>query len=147
MNIEAIVKAARNMSEKKIGALIVITRKSDLTLYAETGDILNAETSSRLIENIFFKNSPLHDGAIIIKNNLIHAARCILPVTERTNLPASYGLRHRAAIGITENTDAIVVIVSEETGATSFAVSGQVLEKITTLKLRELLEAHLDVAL
>ena len=147
VNIEAIVKAARNMSEKKIGALIVITRKSDLTLYAETGDILNAETSSRLIENIFFKNSPLHDGAVIIKNNLIHAARCILPVTERTNLPASYGLRHRAAIGITENTDAIVVIVSEETGATSFAVSGQVLEKITTLKLRELLEAHLDVAL
>jgi uncharacterized protein (TIGR00159 family) len=144
VNIEAIVKACRNMSERKVGALIVITRKSDLTLYAETGDIINAETSSRLIENIFFKNSPLHDGAIIIKNNLIHAARCILPVSEKTNLPPSYGLRHRAAIGITENTDAIVVINSEETGAVSFAVEGKVHENITNLNLRELLETNLN---
>jgi uncharacterized protein (TIGR00159 family) len=145
VNIEAIVKASRNMSEGKVGALIVITRQSDLQLYAETGDTINAETSSRLLENIFFKNSPLHDGAVIIRQNLIHAARCILPVSDKTNLPASYGLRHRAAIGITENTDAIVVVISEETGTVSLVIEGKILEGINTLKLRNLLEEHLSV--
>ncbi len=143
VNIEAIVRASRNMSENKLGGIIVITQKSNLQLYAETGDIINAETSSRLIENIFFKNSPLHDGAMIIKNNLIYAVRCILPLTEKTDLPAHYGLRHRAALGIGEITDALVVIISEETGKISFIKAGDLFEGISTQKLRELLEESL----
>ncbi|MDY0254797.1 MAG: diadenylate cyclase CdaA [Tenuifilaceae bacterium] len=143
VNIEAIVRACRNMSEAKIGALIVITQKSNLQLYAETGDIINAETSSRLIENIFFKNSPLHDGAMIIKNNLIYAVRCILPLTEKTNLSATYGLRHRAALGISEITDALVITISEETGKISFVFEGDIIENISVAKLREILEENL----
>lgn len=143
VNIEAIVRACRNMAETKVGALIVVTQKSNLQLYAETGDIINAETSSRLIENIFFKNSPLHDGAMIIKNNLIYAVRCILPLTEKTNLSASYGLRHRAALGISEITDALVVVVSEETGKISFVYEGIISESLSVAKLREVLENNL----
>ncbi|HPV57830.1 MAG TPA: diadenylate cyclase CdaA, partial [Tenuifilaceae bacterium] len=120
VNVDAIVKACRNMAETKTGALIVIARKSELQFYAETGDIIEAETSSRLLENIFFKNSPLHDGAVIIVNDRIHAARCVLPVTENINLPPQYGMRHKAAVGISEITDAMVVLVSEETGKISF---------------------------
>lgn len=143
VNIEAIVKACRNMSESKVGALIVITMKSDLFNYAETGDIINAATSSRLIETIFFKNSPMHDGAMIIKDELIYAVRCILPLTEKPNLPASFGLRHRAAIGITDITDALVITVSEETGKISFIKKGDVNADIKIPQLRELLEMHL----
>ncbi len=143
VNIEAIVRSCRNMAEAKVGALIVITQKSDMQIYAETGDIINAETSSRLIENIFFKNSPLHDGAMIIKNNLIYAVRCILPLTDRSDLPASYGLRHRAAIGISEIANVIVVVVSEETGKISFVHDSQISKDLTTLQLREHLENHL----
>ena len=143
VNIEAIVRACRNMAESKMGALIVIIRKSNLQLFAETGDIINAETSSRLIENIFFKNSPLHDGAMIIKNNLIYAVRCILPLTEKIEMPQSFGLRHRAALGISETTDALVIVVSEETGKISFVKSGEIVEDINTKKLRELLETNL----
>ncbi|MDY0202081.1 MAG: diadenylate cyclase CdaA [Bacteroidales bacterium] len=143
VNIEAIVRACRNLAEQKNGALIVIAQDSNLQLYAETGDIINAETSSRLIENIFFKNSPLHDGAMIIQNNLIHAVRCILPLSEKTDLPASYGLRHRAAIGISEITDVLVVVVSEETGKISFVKNGTIDMHLAPLKLREALEASL----
>ncbi len=145
VNIDAIVKACRNMSETKTGALIVIARKSELQYYTETGDILNAETSSRLIENIFFKNSPLHDGALIIVNDKIRAARCILPVTENLNIPAHYGLRHRAALGISEHTDALIVIVSEETGKISFGFQGEIKYGISSMELRQLLEDHLSV--
>lgn len=144
VNIDAVVRASRNMADAKTGALIVITRKSDLLVYAETGDILNAETSSRLIENIFFKNSPLHDGAMILKNEKIFAARCVLPVSEKTNLPASYGLRHRAAIGITELTDAIVVVVSEETGKISLVNGGSIKYGISPIELKGLLEKSLE---
>jgi len=143
VNIEAVVKACRNMSETKTGALIVIARKSELQYYAETGDIINAETSSRLIENIFFKNSPLHDGALIIINDKIHAVRCILPVTENMNLPAHYGLRHRAALGISEHTDALIIVVSEETGKISFCHEGNIKYGISSMELRELLESYL----
>lgn len=143
VNIEAIVKASRNLSEQKVGALIVITKESNLKLYAETGDTINAETSSRLIENIFFKNSPLHDGAMIIQNNLIYAVRCVLPLSENPDLPASYGLRHRAAIGISEITDALVVVVSEETGRISFVKNGDIDLNITPAELREALEDNL----
>jgi len=145
VNIDAIVKACRNMSETKTGALIVIARKSELQYYTETGDIIDAETSSRLIENIFFKNSPLHDGALIIVNDKIRAARCILPVTENLNIPAHYGLRHRAALGISEHTDALIVIVSEETGKISFGFQGEIKYGISSMELRQLLEDHLSV--
>ncbi len=144
INVEAIVKACRNMSETKTGALIVLSRRSDLQLYAETGDIINADTSSRLLENIFFKNSPLHDGAVIIKNDKIVAARCVLPLTERLNLPASYGLRHKAAIGLSENTDAIVVIVSEETGRIALVSDGNIKIGISSIELQHLLEKKLQ---
>ncbi|MFO8023216.1 MAG: diadenylate cyclase CdaA [Perlabentimonas sp.] len=143
VNIEGIIRACRNMAENKVGALIVITQKSNLQLYAETGDIINAETSSRLIENIFFRNSPLHDGAMIIKNNLIYAVRCILPLTEKTDIPAFYGLRHRAALGISEITDALVIVVSEESGKISFVKEGEIQEDINIQKLRDFLERNL----
>jgi uncharacterized protein (TIGR00159 family) len=128
------------MSEAKIGALIVITRTASLKVYAETGDIIDARTSSRLLENIFFKNSPLHDGAVIIEKDRIHAARCILPVSESRNVPPSLGLRHRAALGVTENTDALAIIVSEETGHISIADHGIIHENLSKNELISKLE-------
>lgn len=144
INIDAIVKACRNMSETKTGALIVIARKSELQFYAETGDIIDAETSSRLLENIFFKNSPLHDGAVIIVNDKIHAARCVLPVSENINLPPHYGMRHKAAAGISEVTDALVVLVSEETGKISFVAHGSIKYGVTSQELKDMLEKNLS---
>lgn len=140
VKIKSIVKACTHMSALKTGALIVITRTSALKDYAETGDIVDANTSSRLLENIFFKNSPLHDGAVIIEKDRIYAARCILPVSESRNLPPNLGLRHRAALGITEATDALAVIVSEETGNISIADHGIVYENIPKNELEQNLE-------
>jgi len=142
--IEEVVRAAQNMSDTKTGALIVIQRKTSLAPYEETGDILNAQTNSRLIENIFFKNAPLHDGALIIVRDKIRAARCVLPSTENMNLPAHYGMRHRAALGVSENSDAVVVVVSEETGAISFVEAGSIKPHITSIELRQLLEDALN---
>ncbi|MDR2938093.1 MAG: diadenylate cyclase CdaA [Prevotellaceae bacterium] len=144
VDIDAIVKATRNMSNSKTGALIVIQRKTSLANYEETGDMINAQTSNRLIENIFFKNSPLHDGAVIIVRDRIRAARCVLPSTESTNLPPQYGMRHRAALGITENSDAVVVVVSEETGGVSFVATGVVTPNVTAEKLHDLLNSALN---
>ncbi len=138
-DLKPILKACTSMSKTKTGAIMVIERKTDLNFYAETGDVLNADLSKRAIESIFFKNSPLHDGAIIISGNKIKAARCVLPVTDNTELPAQYGMRHRAALGITEQSDAVAIIVSEETGAISVAVDG----KIQTNIEPEDLEQHL----
>lgn len=135
VKIKSIAKACFHMSESKTGALIVITRSTLLKVYAETGDIIDANTSSRLLENIFFKNTPLHDGAVIIEKDRIHAARCILPVSENLNLPPYLGLRHRAALGVTENTDALAIIVSEETGNISIADRGTVHENISKNEL------------
>jgi diadenylate cyclase len=126
LNVSAIVKACRQMSKDKTGAIMILAKSSELKYYTNTGDIMDAEISQRLIENIFFKNSPLHDGAIIIVNNKIKAARCVLPVTENVELPAHLGMRHRAAIGITEQSDAIALVVSEETGEISVAQEGQI---------------------
>jgi uncharacterized protein (TIGR00159 family) len=126
LDVDAVTTACRHMSENKTGALILVTRSSSLDMYVETGDVIDARLSSRLLENIFFKNSPLHDGAIIIENNRIKAARCTLPITENPNLPASYGMRHRAAIGASEHTDALLIVVSEETGNISVAENGEV---------------------
>lgn len=126
LNITALVKACRQMSKDKTGAIIVLARSSELKYYSNTGDIMDAEISQRLIESIFFKNSPMHDGAIIVVNNRIKAARCVLPVTENLDLPAHLGMRHRAAVGITEQSDAIAIAVSEETGDISIAEEGQI---------------------
>ena len=140
VNIDAIVSACSNMSTLKTGALIALTRNSDLLSFIKTGDIINADTTSRLLESIFFKNSPLHDGAVIIKDDRIVAARCVLPATERIDLPAQFGMRHRAALGIAEKTDAIVILVSEETGAISFAREENIETNIGPKRLRMILE-------
>ncbi len=140
LDINAIVKACKNMSESKTGALIIITRMNELKFYANTGDLIDAKVSVRMIESIFYKNSPLHDGAIIITGNIIVAARCVLPVTENNNFPAHLGMRHRAAVGITENTDAIAIVVSEQTGEISYSKSLELKHTLTPERLRELLQ-------
>ncbi len=114
--IDPIVLACQNMSEQKIGALIVLSQNTPLSNFAQTGTLIDAKISVNLIESIFYKNSPLHDGAMIISNNRIEAAGAILPVSDNSNVPSRFGLRHRAALGITEKSDAICVVVSEETG-------------------------------
>ncbi len=135
--VNDITEACRRMSEDKTGALIVITHKASLEEVISTGDRIDAAIHRRLIMNLFFKNSPLHDGAMVITGKRIVAARCTLPITERKDLPANYGMRHKAAIGITEETDADAIIVSEETGKISFAKAGVVtpINNINELKL------------
>jgi diadenylate cyclase len=140
LQINSITKACSDMSKTKTGALIIISRQSKLVMYSSTGEMINANTSSRLLENIFFKNSPLHDGAVIIIEDKIYAAGCILPISENPNLPPKYGLRHRAALGITEHTDAIAVVVSEETGAISIAEAGHLHSNLTTENLTMILK-------
>lgn len=119
-----VIKACESMSNSKTGAILVLTRTTDLKFFENSGDAMDADLSKRLLESIFFKNSPLHDGAVIIRNNKIKAARCVLPVTDNNDLPAHLGMRHRAALGITEQSDAISIIVSEETGNISVAKNG-----------------------
>lgn len=138
--INSIVAACEHMAKSKTGALIVIARETDLQTYANTGKILNSRVSGTLLESIFFKNSPLHDGAVIIANNKILAARCILPITEHTNIPGSLGLRHRSAIGISQATDAHVVVVSEETGKISYVIGGNIKLDICNRELRKILQ-------
>lgn len=145
INIDSIVNACSNMSAFKTGALIAISKRSDLLSFIRTGDIINADTSSRLLESIFFKNSPLHDGAVIIKKDRIAAARCVLPTTDRIDLPPQFGMRHRAALGITEKTDAVVVLVSEETGAISFAKEENLETNIGPNRLRQILEKEFSI--
>lgn len=142
-DISPIVKACVNMGKTKTGALIVISRNTDLKFFATTGDLMEAEVSKRLIESIFFKNSPMHDGAIIISGNRIKAARCVLPVTDNPDIPAQYGMRHRAGLGISEQTDAIAVIVSEETGRISIAIDGELKPDINAEELQSFLEKEL----
>lgn len=135
----AIVLAARNMAKSKTGALIVIEGETDLRHYSLTGERIDANINTRLIENIFFKNSPLHDGAMIISNNRISAVGAILPVAHSNHLPKEMGLRHRAAIGISQITDAKVIVVSEERGKISFAYKGELSANISEQELEELL--------
>lgn len=135
--VNDIAEACMNMSEDKVGALIVITHENPLEDVVKTGDRIDAVIHRRLLMNLFFKNSPLHDGAVIISGERIVAARCTLPITEKTNIPARYGMRHKAAIGITEDTDAEAIVVSEETGRISFVKGGKVtpVGNINELKL------------
>ncbi|MCP4309911.1 MAG: TIGR00159 family protein [Bacteroidetes bacterium] len=141
VKIRSLLKAVMQFSQEKTGALIVIKRKSNMDMYAQTGDVLNAETSSRLLSSIFNKTSPLHDGAVIIENDKVKAARVILPVTEQIDLPPEYGLRHRAGLGISEVTDSLVIIVSEETGQISVTENGILQKNISSKVLKEKLEA------
>ncbi|MBQ8855765.1 MAG: diadenylate cyclase CdaA [Bacteroidales bacterium] len=135
--VNDITEACRRMSEDKTGALIVLAHRTPLDDIIGTGDKIDAAVHRRLIMNLFFKNSPLHDGAMVISGNRIVAARCTLPITERTDIPANYGMRHKAAIGITEVSDADVIVVSEETGRISFIKGGDVtpIQNINELKL------------
>lgn len=145
IRIKSILKAVINLSSTKTGALIVLKRKSTLDIHAQVGDVLNAYTTSRLIISIFNKNSPLHDGAIIIDGENISAARAVLPVTDQ-ELPPEYGLRHRAAIGITEATDACVIVVSEETGQISIAENGKLEKPVSHKRLMQYLEQEFQPA-
>ncbi len=128
LDLTSICEACASMSQDKVGALILLTQENNLNEIVETGVVIDAVISKPLLENIFFKNSPLHDGAMVISNNKIEAARCILPITQNINLPDSYGLRHRAGIGITENSDCIAIVVSEETGGIRIIKNGKVHE-------------------
>ncbi|MBL7884223.1 MAG: TIGR00159 family protein [Bacteroidia bacterium] len=144
LDTNAIIKACKHMSESKTGAIIILTKNNDLKFYANTGDTIEAKVSVRMIESIFYKNSPLHDGAIIISNNIIVAARCVLPVTENSDFPAHLGMRHRAAVGITENTDAIAIVVSEQTGEISFSKEGELKHTLTPERIKELLDREFN---
>jgi uncharacterized protein (TIGR00159 family) len=136
---EEIVRATESMALKKTGALIVLGRKSSLDIYSEGGERIDAIISAELLETIFFKNSPLHDGAVLIEDGKIFAARCPLPITDKVSLPPRFGMRHRAAIGISEHTDALVVVVSEESGHITVAEGGEIKEHITPNELRQIL--------
>ena len=138
--IKPLVQACESLSKTKTGALIVITRKSELLEYQATGELINAVISKQLLTTIFFKNSPLHDGAVIMSQNKIKAAGCILPVSQNMTLPKNYGLRHRAAMGITETTDALVIVVSEETGRISTFNNAKGTFNITLEELEKTLE-------
>ena len=133
------VYACMNLARSKTGALIVVQREINLENFEKTGDIIDANINSRLIENIFFKNSPLHDGALIIAGNRIKSAGCILPVSHDTNIPRSLGLRHRSALGIAQETDAVAIVVSEETGNVSVASRGKLSIKLSSTELEHIL--------
>lgn len=136
-----IVYACMSMSKSKTGALIVVQQRDSLEEYAKSGDIIDACVNTRLIENIFFKNSPLHDGAMIIANGRIRSAGCILPVSHDSDIPRSLGLRHRSALGVAQATDALAIIVSEETGGISLAQNGKLRVKVATSDLEHALSA------
>lgn len=138
-DIMPIVLACMNMSKGKVGALIVIEKLMPLNEVIATGEIINANINQRLIENIFFKNSPLHDGAMVIRHKRIEAAGCILPVSHDLTIPKELGLRHRSAMGIAQETDAMAIIVSEETGKISVAYKGQLHINLTAEELERLL--------
>lgn len=124
-NIVQIVLACRSLAKRSMGGLIILAGKANLESYIQTGEMIDANINSRLIESLFFKNSPLHDGALIIQNERIVSAACILPISKNQTIPRRLGLRHRAALGITEHTDAIAIIVSEETGKIAYAINGE----------------------
>lgn len=141
----AMLYACTNMSKTKTGALIVIEQRVPLENYERTGDIIDADINMRLIENIFFKNSPLHDGAMIISRNRIASVGCILPVSHSMDVPKELGLRHRAALGMSQETDAVCVIVSEETGNISVAKDSELKVKVSGIDLENILSEALAV--
>ena len=134
-----VVMACMSLSQQKVGALIVVEKSESLDEYAKTGETIDAAIGQRLIEAIFFKNAPLHDGAIVIQNGRITAAQCILPVSHNLNIPKKLGLRHRSAMGVSEKTDAIAIVVSEETGSISAARDGKFMLNLDAHKLEGIL--------
>jgi diadenylate cyclase len=136
-------KAAGEMSETKTGGLVVFEREAPLSEVIKSGTVLDARSSVELFNGIFFKNSALHDGAVVVKNAKIYSAGCILPLTQNTAISSDLGTRHRAAIGMSEQTDAVVVVVSEETGGISVAINGNLQREVQTGKLREILLSNL----
>jgi DNA integrity scanning protein DisA with diadenylate cyclase activity len=143
MNIDEFLKSCQKLVKSKTGALFIIERNNSLDFIKNTGDNLYLEISSPIIESIFFKNSPLHDGAVIIDGNFITAARVILPVSENKNINSRLGLRHRAAFGITEKTDAIAIVISEENGKITFIKNGEIFAYKDTENLKTMIEAEL----
>lgn len=139
-NFSAIIKSCENLSASYTGALIVIANKYELQEVIESGVYIDAAISEALIDNIFYKNNPLHDGAIIIKNNRIKAASCILPLSNRKDFPVDYGLRHRAGLGVTEQSDALAIIVSEQTGNIAFCKEGILKTNVSLDLLKKLLK-------
>ena len=144
--IMPIVMASMNMSKGKVGALIVIERTLPLSDVVVTGEQIDALINQRLIENIFFKNSPLHDGAVVISKRRIKAAGCILPVSHNLDIPKELGLRHRAAMGVSQESDAVAIVVSEETGGISIAVNGRFHLRLSAEELESILTKELDEA-
>ena len=142
-NITPVIEAAKSLGGSNTGALIVFSRNSPLKFYAESGDVIDAQISKRLLLAIFNKYSPLHDGAVILYKGKIVAARTILPVSESDNLPANFGLRHRAAVGMSEATDTLVLVVSEETGEMSLARNGQLDHNLSSQELRKRINEYL----
>lgn len=143
VNIDRITQAAQEMAQTKTGALIVISRDASLRTFAEHGIILNADVSVQLLKSIFYKDAPLHDGAVLVEKNKIYAAKCILPVSANPALPPEYGLRHRSALGISEITDTIVVVVSEQTGTISVARGGKIYKMTHPDRLSKLISGFL----
>lgn len=141
--INAVVDGVGILQQLKMGALIVFERKTKLGDIIETGTQINCEPSGQIVGNIFFNKAPLHDGAMIIRDGMIHAAGCILPLTKKTSVSAELGTRHRAALGVSEESDAVVVVVSEETGQISVAVNGVLARRFTRDTLRDVLEGYL----
>lgn len=139
LNINDIVSACEHLAGTRTGALIVITKENNLDFFVETGQIMDAVISRPLLENIFYKNSPLHDGAIIITKNRIRAARCVLPVSDSSMFPSYLGLRHRAAVGVSEQSDAVAIIVSEQTGRISWVKDAILKRNIKPVELKEML--------
>lgn len=144
LNVNQIIIASKNLANTKTGALIILDLKSELKYYSNTGEKINATLSSAMLESIFFKNSPLHDGGVIIENNSIVAARCILPISENQEFPAHFGLRHRAAAGITEASRSIAIVISEETGKISLAKEGRISYNISIEDLNEKLRLEVN---
>ena len=142
-DIDAIVDACTKMGSTKTGALIVIERHNNLDVIANTGDEMNIAVTQPIIESIFFKNSPLHDGAIIVSGNIIKATRVILPVSNEASIPQRFGLRHRAAVGVCEKTDALAIVVSEETGQISYIKNGEFVMFDNTEELKTMLKEDL----
>lgn len=143
LNFKAIAAACRNMSKNKTGAIIIITQIDDLEDFCENGVEMNADISQQMIESIFYKNGPLHDGAMIIRDNKIISAKCILPISNSDKLSNSAGTRHRAALGISEESDAISIVVSEETGNISYIKDGEIFNKRTPNQLEDFLERNI----
>ena len=141
--IEATVAACEVMSKEKVGALLIFERSMPLDEYFKTGTIIDAKVTDQLLRNLFFKNSPLHDGAVIVRGSRVAAAGCVMPLSENTHLPGGIGTRHRAGIGTSEVSDAVVVIVSEETGTISVAIGGMLKRHLAPQTLGKLLTNEL----